>query len=242
MSRIYKSVAVAVMLMLTLAVGLDVLPAAAQDNSMAERTITVSGAGQASGTPNVAYLVLGVDVTNSDPTEAFNAVNNGINAVRDAVMALSVAREDIQTTGFNMWAQDSYDPQTGAPNGERTYRAQNMLSITVRDIATTGEVITAAINAGANSINGLNFGIADTSALAQDARLKAIDDARSRAQQIAQALGVTLGEPVKVDETISGGPIASQVAYAAVGGGGGASVSEGQLTVNVQLTITFAIG
>lgn len=226
------------LLLLIIVALVTTLPAAAQDGAPA-RTITVSGYGQESGTPDVAYLYLGVDSTNENPTEAFNQVNTMIEAVNAAVMALGIAGDDIQTSSINLWVQDSFDPATGSPTGGRTYRAQNMVTVTVRDVNAVGDVITAAIAAGANSINGLSFGIAEPTALAQAARLNAIADARARAEQIAAALGVTLGEPISADESISGGAV-SQPMYA-MGMGGGGAVSEGQLAVSVQLTITYAI-
>lgn len=215
------------------------LPAAAQDNTET-RTITVSGFGQTYGAPDIANVMLGVDAASEDPTEAFNQVNAGVDAVREAVIALGVAPEDIQTSGFNMWAQDGFDPQTGMPTGGRTYRAQNMINVTVRDIAMTGEVVTAAINAGANSINGLTFGIDDTDAMAAESRTEAIADARARAEQIAAALGATLGDAIHVDESVSSVPMPQAAFNTGMGGGGGdASINEGQLVVSVQLTITF---
>ncbi|MBK8025860.1 MAG: SIMPL domain-containing protein [Chloroflexi bacterium] len=217
------------------------LPAAAQDDVPAARTITVNGFGQAAGAPDIAYLYIGVDATNENPTEAFNQVNAQIDNVREAVMALGIGAEDIQTNTINLWVQDTFDPASGSPTGARTYRAQNMLTITVRDVQQVGEVITAAINAGANSINGLNFGIANVSTLSNEARLSAIYDARARAEQIAQALGATLGEVVRVEEVDTGGAIPQAAMYGMGGGAGDASVSEGQLAVSVKLIVTYAI-
>ena len=191
---------------LLMAVSMMALPAAAQDDDAADtRTITVTGFGRSAGAPDVAYVSLGLQITDENPSTAFSRANDGIAAVRDAIIALGIAPEDLQTTGFNMWMQDTFDPQSGIPTGGRTYNAQNLLTITVRDVAITGNVVTAGIEAGANIINGLNFGIADTSSLSQTARVNAIQDARERAAQIAGALGLTVGEPLRVDESVQGG-------------------------------------
>jgi uncharacterized protein YggE len=215
------------------------LPASAQQGTN-ERTITVTGFGSASGAPDVAFVMLGVQVNNADPTAAFNGVNSGISAVRDAMLALGIAESDLQTIGLNMWVQESYD-SSGMATGNRTYNATNTLNITVRDIALAGDVVTAGINAGANIINGLSFGIDDPSGLAQEARIEAVADARARAQQLAGLLGLTLGDVVSIDESVRGGALPEARLAAAPGmGGGGGGISEGLLSVSVQVTITFA--
>lgn len=206
-------------------------------------TITVTGSGDATGAPDVAYIQLGVNVSDANAGTAIDEANTIITAVRAALIQAGVADEDIQTTSFNVYSEDLYDPLTGQPSGEVRYHVQNILNVTVRDVATTGAVLDAALSAGANNVLGLSFSISDTSALEADARAQAIEDARARAQQLADVLGVTLGEPVVVSETFFGpGPVFT----GGLGGGGGAApaevpVSAGQLTVSVQVNVTFAI-
>jgi uncharacterized protein YggE len=227
------SVVGAIVMILALA-----LPAAAQE-AMTGRTITVTGFGSASGTPDIAYISLGVQFNDADPTAAFNRVNSGIAAVRQAMLEMGIEERDLQTSGFNMWVQEMYDP-SGMATGNRTYNAVNMLTITVRDITKAGDVITAGIDAGANMINSLNFNISDPSGLAQEARVEAVADARARAEQLAGLLGLTVGEVVSVDESVQGGALPEARFAISAGMGGGGSVSEGTLAVNVQVTVTFA--
>ncbi len=204
-------------------------------------SITVSGTGKASGTPDVAYINLGVDNVAANVAQAVAEANRDMAAIIAAVRAAGVAAEDIQTQSFNVWPEDRYDPQTGAPTGERAYRVQNALSVTVRDIEKVSSVIDAALQAGADSVNGLSFGIADTTELEAQARLKAVEDARQRGAELAKAFGVTLGAPIIISESFGGG--APPMVYAQAGlGGGGPQITPGQLSVSVQLTVTFAIG
>jgi hypothetical protein len=207
-----------------------------------QRSITVSGTGQASGAPDIAYITLGSEATDPNPSNVFNSVNTTIRAVRAALAGLNIAEADIQTSSFNMWAQDEYDA-SGGRTGNRVYYAQNILTIKVRDIAVTGEVIRVAVDAGANVIQGLMFGLSDPNALMSQARTAAIADAQARAQQLAQALGVTVGEVILVTEgTVpSNVPLPNvrgQMADAVVS----AQVAPGSLSVQVDVTVTFAIG
>lgn len=200
-------------------------------------TITVQGSGSASGAPDVAYITLGMELRDPDVGAAVAAVNDGMAQVTDAIAAAGVALEDIQTVNFNVWSEETYTDQ--GPSGEFTYRVSSQVRATVRDISLVQAVLDAAIGAGANSIGGLNFGIDDSAALEQDARLAAIGDANQRAQAIADAIGVTLGDPVRVTEQRSGSPVYAELAYGLGGGGGG--ISEGQLSVTSVIEVEYAI-
>ena len=207
-------------------------------------TITVNGFGTAYGEPDVAYVELGVEQVEESLATAFTDTANTMNAIIEALVEAGIAREDIQTTGVNVFPEDRWDPQTGTSTG-RVYRVRNTARVTVREIAQIESVITTAVEAGANTIYNLNFGIADPTQLEQDARVNAVEDARTRAERLAEALGVTVGEPVIISEVLQGGGIP----FARFEGMGGAGmdlasqpVSPGQLSVNVQVQITFAIG
>jgi hypothetical protein len=100
------------------------------------------------------------------------------------------------------------------------------------------------LGAGANTLNGLSFGISDMKALEAEARTAAVADARERAQQLADAFGVTVGEVVSVSESFGSFPLFADFGGAKLDAIGGAapSVSPGQLSVSVQVNLSFAIG
>jgi uncharacterized protein YggE len=220
---------------------LAVTPAAAQTSDKTDRVITVSGSGQASGTPDVAYLSLGVDTTDADVGKAVEKTNQAINAVTEALKAAGVDAKDIQTTNFNVYPEDRTDPKTGAPSGERVYHVQNSVSIIVRDIKKTGVVIDAGLKAGANTLNGLSFGIADTKKLEQEARLNAVNDAKDRASQLAEAFGVKVGAVVAVNES-AGRVYSPPVAFKSEAlVNNTTDIKPGQMSVNVDIEVSFAI-
>ena len=228
------------------AIGLGSRTVAAQETSTGtSRTITVNGFGEVFGTPDTAYINLGVDRSDADVTAAVDGARQTLtNIVNALINEAGVAENDIQTSNFFVYAEDRFDPQTGRPTGERVYRAQLGISVTVRDIESASNVITIALNAGANSLNGLNFGIADTGALEGEARQQAVADARERAQQLAEAFGVTLGEVVSITEGVQlpgAMPLGNARLADSAGGLGGSNINPGQLGVDVQLAVTFAI-
>jgi uncharacterized protein len=242
--KITGMVSVAALVIVTLFSAAGRSPVSAQTNTTTGpvNSISVSGSGQASGTPDVAYINLGVDTVDPDVGQAVENANTEMAAIIAALTDAGVDPKDIQTTNFNVYPEDRYD-QNGQPTGERVYHVQNSLTVTVRDIANVSTVIEAGLDAGADSINGLNFGIDDTADLEQEARLNAIADARQRAEQLAAAFGVTLGDPIIISE-VTGGYYPPPMPMMAQAGMGGADVqiTPGQLQVSVQVNVTFAIG
>ncbi len=215
---------------------------AAAGNGQPPPAIMVSGQGEAIGKPDIAFVELGIDVTDPDVGAAITRANETMRNVQAAISQQGVAEDDMQTVAFNVWPEDRYNDQ-GELVG-RYFHVQNILRVKVRDIGKTGDVIGAGLDAGANSINSLSFSIEDTSALEAEARQKAIADARERAQQLADGLGVRLGAPISVSESSGGVPVYYERAAVpeAYGVGGGAPpISAGQLTVTVYVNVSFAI-
>ncbi len=217
-------------------------PSAASTNAP-QPTINVSGHGEATGTPDIAYISLGIDVKAPDLDQAIAQANTAMSDVQAAMTAQGIAAEDMQTINFNVWVEDPYD-ERGQPTGQRIYHVQNTLRVKVRDIGKAGEVLGAGLEAGANTVQELSFGISDPAALQAEARTQAVTDAQARAQQLAEGLGVKLGGPVTVSESYMPTPIYVEraAAYDAMGASPAAvPVSTGQLTVTVDVNVSFAI-
>jgi len=154
-------------------------------------TITVQGYGEARGIPDMASINLGVNIDNADIAKAVQESNEKIADLTAALLGLGIEPPDIQTTGFNVFADYRYDPVTGQSTGERFFSVDSTLQVNVRNVDEVGKVLETALENGANNIYGLSFGIQDTDALTAEARAAAVDDARERAEQMAEKLGVT---------------------------------------------------
>lgn len=226
------------------AMGQSSVQAQAESTTKVPRSITVTGIGAASGTPDVANLQLGIDSADSDPAIAYENANNQIEAMSAALIQMGIASNDIQTSNFNLYWSDKYSP-SGMPTGEREYHVQHTLNVIIRDISQVGAVIGTALETGSNNIYGLTFGIDDPMPLINEAQVIALDDAQKRAEQIAQIIGAELGEIITVDEGISYPQMAYSTFASGRGGGGGdvseAPISEGSLAVDLQVTVTYAI-
>lgn len=240
--KLVMMAALLVMVMATVAACAPQLASAqTAEGDVAENVITVTGTGQAMGAPDVAYIELGVDVANNDIGEAMTEANATMEDVRAAVIALGIAEENIQTTQFNVWVEEIRDPATGSPQGERLFHVNNLMRITVSDTERVAEVIETAMDAGANAVNNLVFAIEDPGTLESQARTDAVADARDRAEQLAEAAGVQLGELVNLTEGTTAIPFAGRMGLDMAQGGGAPPISEGQLAVNVTVTASFSI-
>jgi uncharacterized protein YggE len=206
--------------------------------------LAVNGRGEIFLAPDVAYITIGVHTEATDVSTAVSDNANLVSSVMDALAAAGVAQEDMQTSNFSVYTMDNYDPNTGLISGKK-YSVDNTVNITARDLAGLGELLDRAITAGANSIWGVTFDLADKTAAQAQARDMAVEDAKAEAQALAAATGVTLGEIINVSYTDSGyynyGP------YYGLGGGGGGdaqavtSIVPGQITVSAEVFITYAI-
>ena len=217
----------------------------AQDTGQ-PHTITVTGSGTAYGTPDVVQVGLGVDVSNADIQVAMNDASNRMNAIMQALEAGGVDQKDIRTDSFNIYQDNSQSGPAGpqAQEGQPVYRVSTTVSVTVRQTDKVGNLLAAAVNAGANTVNYIQFSIEDRTALESQARKLAVADARSRAEELAGLLGLTLGEPLQVSEGSSSTP----PVYGLGGGGVYAAsvaapppISQGTLSVDMSVTITFAV-
>ena len=212
----------------------------------AQQGITVVGEGSAPVEPDIAVANIGVQVANTDVKAASSEAQELMNAVLAAIQEQGIAEEDIQTSGFSIFADFGPAGPTGEQAQTPLYRVSNNVNATIRDLTLVPAVLDAAIAAGANNIFGVNFSIDDPSEAASAARAQAIENAQAKAQDLAELTGLQLGNVVSVSEIIGsrGGFYGSSSLAAAsqIGlGGGGGPIAPGQLNVTVQLEVIYSV-
>ena len=169
------------------------LTACSPVNEKNPRTISVAGTGKVTMTPDIAYINLGVHTEAATAAAAVEANNASTAKLMEALKAAGVADEDIRTTNFSVYPSAKYDPQTGEQTGT-TYVVDNTVYVTVRNLDSLGDMLDAAVKAGSNSINSIQFDVEDKSEFLSQARTAAVENAQSQAQELAAAAGVTLGD------------------------------------------------
>jgi len=222
---------------------LMVVPTMAQsatpDTGSPQNTITVTGYGTVQGTPDIATVDVGVDVTKPTVTEGFTQANATVQKVITALTGLGIAASDIQTNNLSVYSTTISDPETG--KNTPGYTVSNTVEVTVHDVSKVENVIDTAIGAGATSLYGLSFDIADRSKLETQARQLAMQDAQARAQEYAGLINAKLGDVQVIAENQTGGAVPVAFRQAASVGGGGAVVAPGQTAVQIQVSVTYAI-
>ena len=193
----------------------------------------------------MATVELGVETEADNVATAIDLSNQTVERVTQALIDAGIADSDIQSTHFNVWREEGFDRLTGQPTDEVTFHVDSTVRVKVRDIDQISSMIQTGLDAGATNVFGLTFGIDDSADLEAEARLLALDDAKDRAQQLANALGKTLGEPIIVSELVAGsalGGLAEAALFRGMGGGGGGPpLSPGELTVGVQVDLMYSV-
>ncbi len=214
---------------------------AASNGDGTSYTISVNGSGLASAQPDVMDIQLGVETIDPDAGQAISQNTSKMNAVMSALKELGVAEKDIQTANYSMWIEQIYD-QNGQPTGEQRYHVTNLVNVRLRDLAKAGELLQKVTTAGANNISGITFSVADPSALQREARDKAVADAKAKAEQLATALGVKVGNVHQVSEyTSTATPEYLRTVLMDAKGGGDVSVSGGSYNVVIDVSVVFDI-
>ncbi|MCB0191008.1 MAG: SIMPL domain-containing protein [Anaerolineae bacterium] len=200
------------------------------------RTITVVGEGTVSSTPTLATINIGVQVNDPEVKAATDQADQIMADLIAALKAEGVVDKDMETAYYNLYIDRPFSPD-GQP-GSATYQLSNSLQITVRDLDNLTNILSTAIEAGANNINSVSFSIEDPSDFQAEARQKAVEQAQAKAAELADLNGVAVGEVVRISEVVDQGVFfASERAM----GGGGGGITPGDVDINVQLQITYAI-
>ena len=212
------------------------LPAAAL--AEANGTLTVTGAATVTAVPDQATLSLGVTTTGATAAEAMAANNDAASAVIARLIAAKVADRDMQTTGLSLnpnWVMNA----SGTAQDIQGYIASSSLTVRIADLDMAGPVLDAAIADGANTLNGLSFGLADPRPVEDEARKAAVADALARAQVLALAAGETLGPIVSITEG-GGGQQPMPMLYKAAADSG-VPLAAGEVGVSAEVTIVWQL-
>lgn len=199
-----------------------------------QRGISVTGTGKVTGKPDIAKLTLGVSAEADTVQKARDQAAASLDAMIKSLKNNGVAEKDIQTQQFSI--QPQYDYNEGKQQ-LRGFQVTNMLGVTLRDINKTSQTVDDAVTAGGNNtqIQGLSFAIENPDDLKQQAREKAVADARAKAETLAKSAGVSVGDAITISES-SVTPV-----FDARAPGASTPIQPGELDVTVDVSVTWGI-
>lgn len=213
----------------------------ASENGDITPSITVSGMGRVKAEPDVADINLGVTKQAEDAKTASEQAATAMAAVIKALQAAGIADTDIQTTTISLMPVYDYDDNPPQIEG---WEATNLVNVTVRDIDTVGDVVDAATAAGATNINGITFRVDDPTAAEAEARTAAVADARSKADQLAAAAGVTIVGVLTMSESGAQAPqpiFMERAAFDTAAGAVETPVMPGQVELSINVLVQYEI-
>ena len=227
--------------------------------------VAVRGKGEVSRKPDIARATMGIAVAAPTVAEASRMANQQMTNLIAAIKKEGVADKDIQTANFSINFERMEPPHVMAPPvmapGARPgssaspavaptpparagqYRVSNTVRVTIRDLEKAGRLLDAAVAAGANEVWGISFEIDKPETLEAEAREKAAQDARARAEALAKTQGRTLGDVVSVSENISGGerPMPYMAAKSAEMASFDTPIAPGEVAVSMQLEVVYRL-
>lgn len=203
-------------------------------------TFDVNGEGKVTAVPDIASVSVGIRSQGSTVKSAQEQINSVINKVSDAVKGLGIDKKDIQTTNYSVYPDYDYSK---SPQRIKGYSASTSLSIKVKDMDKVNNVIDAATANGANEVSGISFEVNDKTKAENEAREKAVADAKFKAENAAKIAGFKLGRIINYSESFGGGPI--PIPFRALSQGSAeqtpTQLEPGSTEITVTVTLSYEI-
>jgi hypothetical protein len=225
----------------------DVTPAAAGADGASQPidTVTVSGQGMVKAGPDEAVLTVMVENDAPDAAQALDANSKQMTKVLDRLKAEGLDESVLQTANVAVYPNRVYNPDTGKETLEG-YRAQNSIRVTLTDLSKVGGIFAAATEAGATNVMGPEWRLNDDTAAVAQALDEAFSKARAKAEALAAAAGLKLGDLVLVQESGSSMPPvmyeeARDMALATQAGSKAVPINPLDLEINASVTLTYRL-
>lgn len=194
---------------------------------------TVTGEGKVTVVPDTAIVSLGITLNKPTVKAAQDQVNSVISEITKSLKTLGIDAKDIQTSNYSIYPQYN-DRITG-------YQVNASLTVTVRELDKVNQVIDIATAKGANTIGGIQLTVDDTKQkqLLQQARELAVKDAKTKAESLANAAGITLGKIVNIQENANNFPRPMIGMMAVVDSAPKTNIQPGSTDISTSVTLFY---
>ena len=205
------------------------------------RQIVVSGEGRVETNPDMAMISVGVTHQADEARAAMAATSDALAQVLDRLTAVGLEPRDIQTRSLTLSPVWSHASSSMGRSKITGYVAGNTLQIRVRDLSELGRILGQVIGDGANDFGGLAFGVQDPAPLLDQARQAAVADAVAKANLLAAAAGVSLGQVQSITDHGNSSPAPMRMEMSAARDSG-VPVAPGEISLSASVSMVFAIG
>jgi len=208
-----------------------------------ERLITIEAEGKVTATPDIATVTMGLSKQGTTVAEAQEQNTTIMNTLIERLTALGIAKEDIQTTNYNVYPQYNYTEEEGQVI--TGYNVSQNVTVKIRNVDISSQVLALSGELGLNQIGGLQFSIDDTDVYIAQAREEALKKVKEKAGLLSSQLGVNIVSVVSYNEyNREDGypPYAAYSEYDSLARGGSVpSVEEGSTDIILNVSVTFEI-
>jgi uncharacterized protein len=216
------------------------------------KTISVVGEGDVYAAADIATFSFAVSADATEVSDAQSQVTNKMDAILAALKDLGIEEKDIKTSNYSVYPKYTYQQvacsQGYCPPGRQIpdgYTVSHDVTVKIRKTDDAGKVLGTVGEKGATNISGLSFTTDDPSALQDEARAKAIADAKEKAEVLGKNLGVKIGKVVSFYDNTSQGPmpiyLQKEMAVDARGGANTPTLPVGQNQIVSSVTIVYEI-
>jgi uncharacterized protein YggE len=223
-----------------LACPLLISPALAQSAPERIPTLTVRGDGEAQVPPDHARLTVEVTSTARSLEQATAQHRERADRALTALRGMAANGIEIERSNFRLdQVRQPRVPETPPRPGDIEYRAVTTFELKSKKLDTIDAAVTAIAATGLFEVRGVHFGLDEKNAGMNDARRKAVEEARERAKVYATAAGVQLGDILEITDTDQ--RMLRAVAAAPMAARNMPVIAPETLTLNAGVTITWRI-
>ncbi|MDO8492800.1 MAG: SIMPL domain-containing protein [bacterium] len=220
-------------------------------------TVSFSGEGKVMAKPDIAMVEFSIITEAATSKAAQDDNSKKSQKITDFLKKQGVEDKDVKTTSYNIYPKYSYpspiiynqsEPSILPPERDGQpkivgYQVTQSFQVKVRNFDKLSRIVDGLVSVGVNNVNNLGFSVEDPEKLKSEARAKAIADAKKKADELKNQIGIKLGKIVNFSEGFGGYPGPYYMEAKGMGGGGasGPSLPPGENEISVNVTLTYQI-
>lgn len=211
-----------------------------EGKQIGKNTISITGQGKVLAKPDIGQIDLSVVTEAKTVSPAVSENTSKMNKIIGAMKDLGIKEEDLKTVSYNIYPKYQYLAGKSEIIG---YEVNQTLKVKIRDLEKVGQILEKAASLGANQVGSLEFTFDEPEKLKDEAREKAISNAKKKAEDLVKILEVKLGKVVSFTESTEPEPTPFyyEVAKGLGGGGETPEIQTGQNEIEARVTLIYEI-